>query len=67
MTLTYCETIDGVYQERRVRPTYVDPYTLELEYLHNAIVSGAPIKTNPADAREDLVLFDMLIEALQRS
>ncbi|WAH55443.1 Gfo/Idh/MocA family oxidoreductase [Pseudomonas silvicola] len=66
VTLTFCETIDGIYQERKVRPTFVDPYTLELEYLHNALTTGAPIKTDLQDAQQDLELFDLLIDALKR-
>ncbi|KAB5589619.1 hypothetical protein CTheo_6936 [Ceratobasidium theobromae] len=55
---------DGHYQERIVRPTFQDTYTCEYESLYESIASGAPVKTTPEDAKQDLVLFKQVIDAL---
>ncbi|KAI5478014.1 hypothetical protein MNV49_005706 [Pseudohyphozyma bogoriensis] len=66
ITTTILETNeDGHFQERVVRPTYKDPYTIELEELHKAITEGAPVKTTPEDAAQDLLVFDMVMGALR--
>ncbi|GAA6041310.1 hypothetical protein JCM8097_001332 [Rhodosporidiobolus ruineniae] len=54
----------GHYTERTIRPTYKDAYTIELEYLHDAIVNQKPVKTGPKDAAQDLVIFDQIMKAL---
>jgi predicted dehydrogenase len=54
----------GHYQERIVRPTYTDAYTLELQQLYESIKEGKPVKTDPKDAAQDLVIFDQIIGAL---
>ncbi|WP_244935742.1 hypothetical protein [Paenibacillus glycanilyticus] len=66
-TKLYIQETEGeAFRETVLRPTYTDPYTLELIYMHDVIVSGGILKTTPEDAREDLVLFRMIMEALQR-
>jgi hypothetical protein len=54
---------DGVYQERRVRRTYEDPYTLELKELWEMCVNGKQVKTTAEDARKDLEVFGMIMKA----
>ena len=43
-----------------MRPTYEDAYTLEYRELWECIVNGAPVKTTPEDAKQDLELFSMI-------
>jgi predicted dehydrogenase len=38
-------------------PVYEDPFRLQLDALHEAVVHGAPVKTSMEDAAEDLKLF----------
>uniref|UniRef100_L7J4L3 Uncharacterized protein n=1 Tax=Pyricularia oryzae (strain P131) TaxID=1143193 RepID=L7J4L3_PYRO1 len=52
----------GGFQERRVRETYTDAYTLELEELYWCVVE-ARSKTSVADARRDVELFQMILRA----
>ncbi|KAH8837863.1 hypothetical protein MCOR27_004101 [Pyricularia oryzae] len=52
----------GGFQERRVRETYTDAYTLELEELHRCVVE-ARSKTSAVDARRDVELFQMILRA----
>ncbi|GGH82628.1 putative dehydrogenase [Pullulanibacillus pueri] len=59
------ETIDGEFKETVRRPTYTDPYTIELIAFHKAITMGGEIKTTPEDYRNDLVIFNMIIEQLK--
>jgi predicted dehydrogenase len=54
---------EGAYQERIVRRTYEDPYTLELKELWEMVVNGKEIKTTAEDARRDLVTFGMVVRA----
>lgn len=54
----------GGYKETVLRPTYKDPYTLELEALYNAITSKEPLKTTPADAKQDLEIFRQIMDKL---
>ncbi|KPM37652.1 hypothetical protein AK830_g8880 [Neonectria ditissima] len=67
VTMTIREKIDSAkgdgYQERTVRKTYEDPFTLEfLEFYHCATNKNCP-KTSAADAREDLDLIKMIMQA----
>ncbi|MGI8483199.1 MAG: Gfo/Idh/MocA family protein, partial [Thermomicrobiales bacterium] len=39
------ETQGESFAQTVIRPTYADPYTRELEYLHDALVNGTAIKT----------------------
>ena len=59
------ETIDGVFSQKRIVPTYRDPYARELEAFYDAIVSGAPIDTPPEDYMEDLRIFHMILEKVR--
>lgn len=66
-TLTIGETQDDEFNESLIRPTFKDPYTLELEYFHDAVTNGFTPKTSPEDYKEDLSLFKMIIAALRIS
>lgn len=67
VTMTIRERIDGTkgdgYQERMVRKTYEDPYTLEFLEFHRCVVDGKAPKTSAQDARNDLDLFNMIMKA----
>lgn len=67
VTMTIRERIDGAkgdgYQERTIRKTYEDPFTLEfLEFYQCATKKTCP-KTSAMDAREDLDLIKMILQA----
>ncbi|KAF4442234.1 Inositol 2-dehydrogenase 3 [Fusarium austroafricanum] len=53
---------DG-FQERTVRKTYQDPYTLEMLEFYDCAVEGKTPKTSAADARKDVELFQMILRA----
>lgn len=67
VTLTIRERIDGAkgdgYQERFVRKTYEDPYTLEFVEFHRCVGEGKASKTSARDARRDLDLCSMIMRA----
>ncbi|CBQ73539.1 conserved hypothetical protein [Sporisorium reilianum SRZ2] len=54
----------GRYSERIIRTTYQDAYTTEFLDLHQALTTGADLKTTPEDAMEDLDVFDMIMAHL---
>lgn len=54
----------GDYSEQIIRPTYTDPYVLEMREFYAAVVDGKPYKTTPADAKNDTVLANMIMAAL---
>lgn len=62
------EVPDGAasFQERKVRNTYEDSYTIELREWHDCIVQGKRAKTTVQDARQDVDLFKMIIQAACR-
>ena len=51
------------YQDRRVRTTYEDSYTIELREWYDCIVGGKTPKTTVKDAREDVDLIKMILQA----
>ncbi|WVQ80389.1 hypothetical protein IAT38_002494 [Cryptococcus sp. DSM 104549] len=55
---------NGDFSEQVIRPTYVDPYTLELPLIYDAIVHGKDYKTRPLDAKNDTLLVKMIMDAL---
>lgn len=68
ITMTVREKISGprgedYYQQREVRSTYEDTYTLEHKDWYNCIVNGVKPKCGLADAREDLEIYRMLLRA----
>ncbi|KAL2860711.1 Gfo/Idh/MocA family oxidoreductase [Aspergillus lucknowensis] len=52
---------EGCYQERYVRTTYEDNYTVEFKEWYESIVNGKEIKTTIEDARQDVDLIQMLM------
>ncbi|KAF7866792.1 hypothetical protein EAF04_005634 [Stromatinia cepivora] len=64
VTMTIRERIgESGYQERTVRKTYEDPYTLEFLEFHDCAVKGKTPKTSVKDARKDLDLFKMIMQS----
>ncbi|KAL5041503.1 hypothetical protein BDW71DRAFT_217830 [Aspergillus fruticulosus] len=51
------------YQERHVRTTYEDNYTLEFKAWYETIVDGHEPKNTIEDARQDVDLMQMLLRA----
>lgn len=49
------------------RPTFKDPYRLQLEHLYDGIMNETAPKTTPEDFKQDLVLFRMIVDALRRN
>lgn len=64
VTMTIREKVgDAGFQERKIRKTYQDAYTLELIELYECVVDGKLPKTSVADARNDIELFKMILRA----
>jgi predicted dehydrogenase len=55
------------YQERFVRRTYEDPYTLQMLEFYDCMVHGKPIKTTAQDSKQDLEIFKMILKAGEHS
>ncbi|KAK1573110.1 oxidoreductase family protein [Colletotrichum navitas] len=64
VTMTIRELVgkDG-FQERTVRKTYQDPYTNEFLEFYDCVVNGRTPKTSATDARNDIELFKMILQA----
>ncbi|KAK2032489.1 oxidoreductase family protein [Colletotrichum zoysiae] len=64
VTMTIRELVgkDG-FQERTVRNTYQDPYTNEFLDFYDCVVNGRNPKTSATDARNDIELFKMILQA----
>ncbi|KAK1982360.1 oxidoreductase [Colletotrichum cereale] len=64
VTMTVRELVgkDG-FQERTIRKTYQDPYTNEFLEFHECVVNGKTPKTSAMDARNDIELFKMILQA----
>ena len=65
VTMTVREDIDGsgALKETVVRPTYEDPYTLELREIYALVAEGKPAKTTIEDAAQDLNINQMILKA----
>lgn len=61
------ETVNGNYHEQILRPTFKDPYTVELETFYDVVTKGLTPKTSPEDYKEDLHLFSQIIEAIKKN
>lgn len=59
------ETEGEVNKQSVIRPTFTDPYTIELKYLYDVIVQDLTPKTTPEDSKNDLHLYKMIIDALR--
>jgi len=64
-TLIIGETKNDEFKESVIRPTFKDPYTVELEYFYDMVTKGLTPKTSPEDYKDDLALFKMIIDALR--
>ncbi|KAK3698999.1 hypothetical protein LTR37_016690 [Vermiconidia calcicola] len=67
-TVTIRELVTGPhgeqgYQERTVRTTYEDSYTVEFKRWHESMATGVASKTNIADAKQDVDLIKMLMQS----
>jgi predicted dehydrogenase len=63
VTMTIRERVGSGYQERTVRKTYEDPYTLEFLNFYNCVVNGKTPKTSVDDAKFDLDIFKMIMQS----
>lgn len=59
------ETRGEALEERVIRPTFTDAYTMELLHFYEVVTHNAQHKTSAEDFIHDLELFDMLINALR--
>lgn len=67
-TTLHLELTNGdAYERSVVRPHLKDPYTYELEYFHDVVLSGETPKTSPEDYVQDMALFVDIIRALEQS
>ncbi|OHE90364.1 oxidoreductase family protein [Colletotrichum orchidophilum] len=66
VTMTIRERIESAqgdgYQERMVRKTYEDPFTLEFLDFYSCATKKTSPKTSAVDAREDLDLIKMIMQ-----
>lgn len=53
----------GDYSEQIIRPTYLDPYVIEMEEFYESVVNGKEYKTTPLDAKNDIILANMIFDA----
>jgi predicted dehydrogenase len=63
-TLHVGETIGEAYEERVHRPTFKDPYTIEMEIFHESITQDNSLKTTPEDYKQDLTIFKMMVDQM---
>jgi len=66
-TLNVGESVNNNYHEQTLRPTFKDPYTVELEYFYDVATKGLTPKTSPEDYKEDLHLFSQIIDVIKQS
>jgi len=64
-TLHIQETVGDAYNQEQIRPTFKDPYTVELEEFYEVATKGIAPKTTPEDYKQDLKLFKMIIDAIE--
>ena len=48
-----------------IRPTFTDPYTVELLHFYEVVSHNVQPKTTAEDFLQDLDLFEMIINALR--
>ncbi|PQE24192.1 myo-inositol 2-dehydrogenase protein [Rutstroemia sp. NJR-2017a BVV2] len=63
VTMTIRERVGTGYQERTVRKTYEDPYTLEFLNFYDCVVNRKTPKTSVDDAKFDLDIFKMIMQS----
>src|SRR6266478_5177897 len=59
------ETHGEAFEERVIRPTFTDAYTVELLHFYEAVTHNVQPKTSAEDFLHDLDLFDMIMNALR--
>ena len=59
------ETKGEAFEEREIRPTFTDPYTVELQHFYDVVTRNVQPKTSAEDFLDDLDLFAMIIDALR--
>ncbi len=59
------ETQGEAFEERVIRPTFTDAYTIELLDFYNVVTKNTQPKTSAEDFLHDLDLFEMIINALR--
>ncbi|KAH8675206.1 hypothetical protein BGZ61DRAFT_361110 [Ilyonectria robusta] len=62
-TVTIREKIGDGFQERKIRKTFQDAYTLEMLDFYDCAVNGSIPKSSAEDARKDIELFEMIMKA----
>lgn len=60
------ETQGEVFEEREIRPTFTDAYTMELLHFYEVVTHNVQPKTPAEDFLHDLDLFEMIIDALRK-
>ncbi|CAI6338816.1 unnamed protein product [Periconia digitata] len=63
ITMTVKEKVGDAFEERNVRKTYTDPYTIEMLVLHDCVVNKTSPKTSVEDAKNDIEIFKMILQA----
>ena len=63
-TLQVSETVGEAFVEQVHRPTFKDPYTIEMELFHEAITQDLSLKTTPEDYKQDLTIFKMMVDQM---
>src|SRR5205807_6472375 len=59
------ETQGEAFEEREIRPTFTDAYTMELLHFYEVVTHNTRPKTSAEDFLHDLDLFEMIINALR--
>jgi hypothetical protein len=63
VTMHTQENVDGAFHERMIRKTYEDPYIKEMRELYAWVAQGVPAKTTAMDAKNELKIFQMIVQA----
>lgn len=63
VTVTIREKVGDGFQERKIRKTFEDAYTLEFLEFYDCAVNGKVPKTSAADARHEIELYKMILQA----
>ncbi|KAH5101981.1 hypothetical protein HBH71_224400 [Parastagonospora nodorum] len=63
ITMTVKQQVREGFQETKMRKTYMDPYTLEMLAFHDCVINSKAPKTSIEDARQDIELFKMILQA----
>lgn len=62
-TVTIREKTGDGFQERKIRKTFQDAYTLEMLDFYDCAVNGKIPKSSAEDARKDIEIFEMIMKA----